>query len=88
MRDASTRLAVAANNVANASTEGFHASRVLSSEAPAGGVQLAITLDVLEGVDVAGELVASMVAEAAFTANARILEHVDRTERRALDLVA
>jgi len=88
MRDAAARLAVAANNVANASTEGFHPSRVVSAEVPTGGVQFAVTLDVLEGVDLASELIASMVAEAAFTANARILEQAHRTERTALDLLA
>jgi flagellar hook protein FlgE len=88
MRDAAARLDVAANNVANASTEGFRAASVVSSEVPAGGVQFAVTMHVLEGVDVAAELIAAMVAEATFAANARILAQADRMDRRALDLLA
>src|SRR6266849_4724470 len=39
MRDATVRLDVAANNVANATTEGFKPSRVASAALPGGGVQ-------------------------------------------------
>jgi flagellar hook protein FlgE len=88
MRDAAARLDVAADNIANASTDGFQPSRVESSAVPEGGVQFAVTLSVLEGVDVGGELVSAMVAQAAFAANARILEQAHALDRRTLDLLA
>jgi flagellar hook protein FlgE len=88
LRDATLRLDVAANNVANALTEGFRPSRVSTSELPGGGVQSAIIAGDLEGVELAGEMVAVMIAEAAFTANARVLSSAFRTDRRILDLLA
>jgi len=88
MREAAARLDVAAHNVASASTPGLHPARVVSQEAPAGGVQFAVTLGVLEGVDVGAELVASMVAQAALAASARVLQQSLRTERAALALLA
>jgi flagellar hook protein FlgE len=51
-------------------------------------VQSAVVAGDLEGVDLGGELVAMMIAEAAFTANARVLSSAFRTERRILDLLA
>lgn len=47
-----------------------------------------ITPGDLEGVDLAAELVAMLVAEAVFTANARALGATLRTEGRVLDLLA
>lgn len=88
LRDATLRLGVAANNVANAATDGFRPSRVTTTELPGGGVQSAVVAGDLEGVDLGGELVAMMIAEAAFTANARVLSSAFRTERRILDLLA
>jgi flagellar basal body rod protein FlgC len=88
LRDASIRLAVAAHNVASASTEGVTPARVVSSALAAGGVQTQVTLSVLEGVDLAAEMVAAKVAEAAFTASARVLEGSARLERTVLDLLA
>ncbi len=88
LRDASIRLDVAARNAASVSTEGFTPARVVSSALAAGGVQTQVALSVLEGVDLAAEMVAAMVAEAAFTASARVLEQSARLDRTVLDLLA
>jgi len=88
MRDATTRLAVAADNVANAATPDFKPSSVVTAEWPGGGVQSTVVPGDAEGVDLATELVGMMVARAAFTANAKVLSTSFRVERRALDLVA
>jgi flagellar hook protein FlgE len=88
LRDATLRLGVAASNVANLNTDGFRPARVTTSELPGGGVQSTITPGDLEGVDLATELVAMLVAEAAFAANARTLGATLRTEGRVLDLLA
>ena len=88
LQDATLRLGVAANNVANAATEGFHPARVTSSERPGGGVQSAVMPGDRDGVDLPTELVAMIVAQAAFAANARLLGSTLRTEGRILDLLA
>jgi flagellar hook protein FlgE len=88
LRDATVRLGVAANNVANAATEGFRPSRVATTELPGGGVQSVILPGELEGVDLAGELIAMMIAETTFATNARLLGSTLGTERRILDLLA
>ena len=87
MRDATVRLDVAANNVANAATEGFKPSRVATAELPGAGVQSTIVPGDVEGVDLASELVGMMMAQVAFAANAKIMSTTFQTERRALDLL-
>lgn len=88
LQDAALRLDVAANNVANASTEGFTPSRVVSSAVPGGGVRSTVTLGDLQGVDLPTEIVNSLMAEASFAANARILARTFQTERHVLDILA
>ena len=87
MRDATVRLDVAANNVANATTEGFKPSRVASVGLPGGGVQSTVVPGDVEGVDLAGEMVAMLMAKTAFAANAKILSTTFQAERRTLDLL-
>ncbi len=88
LQDATLRLDVAANNVANASTEGFRPSRVTAVELPGGGVQSTVTQSDLEGVDLPTEIVSMLTAQAMFTANARVLGSTLRTEQHVLDLLA
>ncbi len=87
MRDATVRLDVAANNVANATTEGFKPSRVESAALPGRGVHSIVVPGAVEGVDLAGEMVAMLMAKTAFAANAKIMSTTFQTERRALDLL-
>lgn len=88
MRDATLRLDIAAHNIANASTEGFRPLQVSSSALPEGGVQSAVTVSGLDGVDLAAEIVGMMMARAAFTANARVFARSAELERTTLDLLA
>jgi flagellar basal-body rod protein FlgC len=88
LRDATLRLDVAAHNVANVSTEGFRPLHVVSTEGTAGGVQSIITLGLLQEADLAADLLAAIVAEAAFAANTRILDQAQRVDRATIDLLA
>ena len=89
LRDATLRLDVAANNVANAASDGFTPSRVVSSALPGGGVQSTVTPSDLEGgVDLPTEIVSAMIARAAFSANAHVLAQSFETQRRLLDILA
>jgi flagellar hook protein FlgE len=88
LQDATMRLDVAANNVANASTDGFRPSRVTTAELPGGGVRSTVTQSDLEAVDLPTEIVSMLMARTMFTANARMLGSTLRTEQHALDLLA
>jgi flagellar hook protein FlgE len=88
LRDATLRLDVAAHNVANVSTAGFRPLHVVSTEGTAGGVQSIITLGLLQEADLAADLLAAIVAEAAFAANTRILDQAQRVDRATIDLLA
>ena len=93
--DASVRLDVAANNIANASTAGFRPSRVVSVEAPDGGVTPLVTqADLGQGVDafssgtdLVTEVVAVMLARLAFAANASAFAAAADSERALLEVV-
>ena len=87
MRDAAVRLDVVANNIANATTEGFMPSRVVSTALPGGGVDPRVVPGDLAGLDLVGEMVGVMIAKVAFVANAKMLSTTFQTERRALDLL-
>lgn len=85
---ARTLLDVRAHNIANLSTDGFDAQQVsLRAAEPRGGVAVgAITRG--QGVDLATEIVGTLVAEAMYGANARVLRTQAETERSLLDVLA
>jgi flagellar basal-body rod protein FlgC len=88
LRDASLRLGIAAHNVANVASDGFRPLQVTSVEIPTGGVRSVITQSIVQEANLAMELVAAIVAEAAFAANARVFQQTQRLERSALDVLA
>jgi flagellar basal body rod protein FlgC len=87
LRDATVRLDVAANNIANLPSEGFAPSRVFSAEAPGGGVEPTVIQDG-DGVDLVTEMVGLMMARLAFSANLSALAQTFETQRSLLDLTA
>ncbi len=82
------RLDVAANNVANATTDAFTPSSVVTSTLPGGGVTSRVVPGDVEGVDLATEMVGMMVASATFAANAKMLATSFQVDRKTLDLLA
>jgi len=89
MQDATLRLDVAANNVANVSTAGFRPSRVDSGvvrpgEAPP--VLPGVPDDERpSGVDLATELVTVLTAPTAYAANARVVRAARESGQSLLD---
>ena len=77
MADASRRIDVAAHNVANMSTEPFSPLRPDGSQGPEGSM------------DLASELVdGTIIAPAAYTANAAVFRTADETRGYLLDILA
>jgi flagellar hook protein FlgE len=77
MSDASRRYDVAAHNVANMSTEPFSPLRPDGSQGPEGSMDLAS--EIVEG---------TMLAPAAYTANAAMFRAADETRGYLLDVLA
>jgi flagellar basal-body rod protein FlgC len=99
----STKMAVVANNVANASSNGFEKRRANLLEAPGGGVKVSIqkiptTIEYPYGndpsdketsnVDLAEETIHIILSEEGFEANIRSLQAHDEIQRTALDIIA
>jgi flagellar hook protein FlgE len=95
--DATVRLDVAANNIANADTPGFQPAVVSSVEAPGGGVTSSVTMagppppedsTALSGTDLAGELLNLTLVRLAFMANARAVGMASDMPSTVLDFLA
>lgn len=84
LNDASLRLSVAANRVANALTPGFQAEKVVSSPALVGGVLSAVQPGETSP-DLTESLLDAKGAEIAYGANAAVIRAVLRTEEKLLD---
>jgi flagellar basal-body rod protein FlgC len=99
IRDATLRLDVAANNVANVNTRGFVPSKVSSSAVPTGGVQSTVAPFVPnpaapppeEGdsqTDLATEFVNVIAARAAFKANAKMMSVTAETSETLINMIS
>ena len=97
MKAAQTRLSVSANNIANADTPGFKASRVDTVELSSGGVRTVISRDNSAGptnpdgsegsnVDMAAEQVAMARSETYYAANATVVKVANRMLGSLLDM--
>lgn len=73
MQAQQTRLSVAANNIANASTPGYRAQRTEMSARPDGGVQATVA-DTDGDVDLGSELLETTEASLSYAANAAVFE--------------
>lgn len=74
MHAATTRLGVAAHNVANAVTPGFRRQEVAQQSQPGGGVTTSLTRSGVAGSDLAADLVQQKVALYSFKANLRTVQ--------------
>jgi flagellar hook-associated protein FlgK len=99
LRDATLRVEVAANNIANLNTQTFAAARVVSEEAPAGGVASRVTpatpgagappdLAAMSGTDLETEMISLTVAKIAFSASARMIRTAAELDQAVLDIRA
>jgi flagellar basal body rod protein FlgC len=94
--DASLRMDVTANNIANMSTAGFRPSRVISMEAPGGGVTSIVTQPGFgqgydpgsSGTDLVTEVASMMLARLAFSANISAFAAAADSERTLLEVLA
>ena len=85
---ASSQLATAAHNIANAQTSGFRRQLVQQTAQPDGGVVVSIGRATDGGDALAEEVVAQMAATYAFKANVLSLKTQDRMLGSLLDLTA
>ena len=94
--DASLRMDVAANNIANMSTAGFRPSQVVSVENPSGGVTSTVTQAGFgqgfdpgaSGTDLVAEMASMMLARLAFSANLSAFAAARDTARSVFEIVA
>ncbi len=94
LNDARVRLDVAAHNVANLNTPGFEPAQVVSVEAPGGGVTSIVTQaepadvpDRMSAADLVTQVVATIMARIAFSANASALRVAAANERRLFEVL-
>jgi flagellar basal body rod protein FlgC len=85
---ASSRLATAAHNIANAQTPGLRRQVVQQSANPEGGVVVSIGRAAAGGDALIQDIVAQMSATTAFKANVLTLKAQDRMLGHLLDLTA
>ena len=85
---ASSHLATAAHNVANAQTPGFRRHLVQQSAQPEGGVVVSIGRSVEAGDALAEDIVTQIAATYAFKANVLTLKAQDRMLGSLLDVTA
>ncbi len=85
LQTAQMRLNAAANNIANAQTEGFRRDVVRAQPQAQGGVQGRIEKMPESGSDLAADMVAQKSATYAFKANVQMLKTADETLGRLLD---
>lgn len=85
---ASTRLAVAGHNVANAVTPAFRRQAVLQSTQPGGGVATSVTQAPAPASDLAADMVGQKLALYSFKANLRTLQVEHEMLGTLLDLKA
>lgn len=85
---AQKRLDVAANNIANASTEGFRRSEVSQQSQPTGEVSSTVTQSEVPGPDLIADRVEQLQARNAFEANLKSLQTGNETVGSLIDLRA
>ena len=96
MLDASLRMDVASNNIANMSTAGFRPSQVVSVENPNGGVTSIVTQAGFgqgydpgaSGTDLVTETASMMLARIAFTAKISAFAAARDSARTLMEIVA
>ncbi|TDQ42520.1 flagellar basal body protein [Tepidicella xavieri] len=85
MQAAQLRLDAAANNVANAQTEGFRRDEVRQQAQASGGVMAQVDKRPAPGADLPRDLVEQKMATYGFQANLQVVRAADQTLGRLLD---
>jgi flagellar basal body rod protein FlgC len=97
LSDATVRLDVAANNLANVNTRGFQPAQVDSVEQTGGGVTPVVTpsgptpavdVSAQSGTDVAREMASLVITLLALASNARVARAAAHAEGKVLDILA
>jgi flagellar hook protein FlgE len=88
MNAATTRLGVAAHNIANAATPAFRRQQVVQHTQANGGVNTSVTQADIAGSDLASDIVAQKVALYSFKANLRTVQVEDEMLGALLDVKA
>ena len=88
LRAARTKLAVTANNIANASTGGFHRQEVAQTASPNGGVDVAVNRSTAPGADTIADALGQMAARQAFMANLAVFKSNQQMLGQLLDAKA
>jgi flagellar basal-body rod protein FlgC len=94
MQAASTRLEVAATNIANSQTEGFQPLSVEQTAVPGAGVIAtpAVSSDAVglqaSGVDLASESVDVLMSKVSYTASLKALKMASDMEKSVVDLLS
>lgn len=88
LRAAQARLDSAANNIANAQTDGFRREQVRSEAEPGGGVRTRVEKRPEPGADLAADWVEQKQAATGFAANLQVFKAADQALGRLLDTKA
>jgi len=81
-----TSLNVTANNVANMNTSGFTPSRTIINEDSNGGVRVTVNKGHGEEVDIAKEMVDTMIEKTSIQANIKSLQAEDQIIKSLIDI--
>ena len=85
---ATTRLDVAANNIANAETPKYRRQEVVASALPEGGVKATVQRSPQQGADLTKDIVTQLSANYSYQANLHVLKTADEVSGSLLDLHA
>jgi flagellar hook-associated protein FlgK len=88
MNAAKSRLAVSADNVANANTPDYRAKQVNQASQAEGGVRVQVSQAAAEGVSLEQEAVNQQIASYDFKANAKLLRVQQELDKSLLDIQA
>jgi flagellar hook protein FlgE len=88
MRAADLLLTATADNTANVNTPGYRAEQVDLATDATGGVTAGVSRAPEPGVDLVEQMTNLSVAQAVYTANARVLRAAMENERTLLDVLA
>ncbi len=88
MNAAKSRLAVSADNVANANTPDYRAKQVNQASQAEGGVRVQVSQAAAESVSLEQEAVNQQIASYDFKANAKLLRVQQELDKSLLDIQA
>ena len=88
LQAAQTKLAVSANNIANADTEGFHRQEVVQTAEASGGVDVAVNRSAVPGAETIADALNQIAARQEFMANLAVFKSNQQMLGQLLDAKA